>query len=303
MNVLLLWLHKHPFPGVWGSRGPAGNTTGSVLGSHSSLESGHHIPLVCTFFQGCFPHQKERCHSPIKHGWMVSLNRQDSLKLRGKKKKSVDGNERDEQRWWKRCSWALDCNTTLRSEVHPFRFLKCQSASFCMMSTCVASLQRSHSGRQAQGGPHLGLKEQRTSSFYRKASFLSGASPMNNESSSFLCRRLLRAWFGIRQYRCKQITLGKEACTVSCLRGLWNPRLDDGGAWSGQHDKGWPPGFTPQPLSHCISRHPRPPFPAPPPPAPPTAHRRLLPQLATTFMAWFFFFCKVLREEMFGSLS
>ena len=165
-----------------------------------------------------------------------------------------------------------------------------------MISTCFSSLQGSHSGGWAQGCPHLGLKQPRTSSFYRKASFLSGASPMNNESSTFLCGLLLRAWFGTRQYRCKQITLGKEACTVSCPRGLWNPLLDDGGAWSGQHDKGWPPGFTPQPLTfplHISASQPS--FSSPPP--------RLLPQLAMTFMAWFFCFCKVLREEMFGSLS
>lgn len=61
-----------------------------------------------------------------------------------------------------------------------------------------------------------------------KAIFLSGASPINNESSTFLYRLLLKAWSGTRPYRCKQITVGKEARTVSCLWGLWNARFDNG---------------------------------------------------------------------------
>lgn len=64
-------------------------------------------------------------------------------------------------------------------------------------------------------------------SFSMKATFLSGASPINNKSSTFLYRLLLKAWFGTRPCRCKQITVGKEARRVSCLRGLWNPRFDN----------------------------------------------------------------------------
>lgn len=61
-----------------------------------------------------------------------------------------------------------------------------------------------------------------------KGIFLSGASPINNESSTFLYRLWLKAWFGTRPCRCKQLTVGKEARTVSCLPGLWNTCFSDG---------------------------------------------------------------------------
>lgn len=61
-----------------------------------------------------------------------------------------------------------------------------------------------------------------------KAIFLPGASPINNKSSTFLYRLLLKAWFETRPYRCKQIIVGKEAWTVSCLWGLWNTCFDNG---------------------------------------------------------------------------
>lgn len=61
-----------------------------------------------------------------------------------------------------------------------------------------------------------------------KAIFLPGTSPINNKSSTFLYRLLLKAWFETRLYRCKQIIVGKEACSVSCLWGLWNTCFDNG---------------------------------------------------------------------------
>lgn len=48
-----------------------------------------------------------------------------------------------------------------------------------------------------------------------KAIFLSGASPINNVGATFLYRLLQKAWFGTRLYRCGQITVGKEAVSVS----------------------------------------------------------------------------------------
>lgn len=126
-----------------------------------------------------------------------------------------------------------------------------------------------------------------------KAIFLPGASPINNKSSTFLYRLLLKAWFETRLYRCKQIIVGKEACTVSCLWGLWNTCFDNGAsmvqpAWHRSALAGHPWFTFPLCITALQSYCPRP---------------TSLLYRTTKCMAWLLFFQKVFREGVFGSAS
>lgn len=79
-----------------------------------------HIPWIYSLpLSAVFPTTGDWFHSPINHGGVVSLKRQNSLKF---KKKNTDGNERDEEGGWERCTQAPAGNAVLRSSFHFFRF-------------------------------------------------------------------------------------------------------------------------------------------------------------------------------------
>lgn len=125
-----------------------------------------------------------------------------------------------------------------------------------------------------------------------KAIFLPGASPINNKSSTFLYRLLLKAWFETRLCRCKQIIVGKEACTLSCLWGLWNTCFDHGASMVRPAWQRSALGVTPCSLSHCASQHSS---------LPGHAHVCFTYNYKT--VAWLLLCQKVFREGVFRSAS